>query len=44
MNLLDAALNYADLGYSIFPIVPGAKRPLTKNGLLDATTDGVLTG
>lgn len=38
--MLQAALNYADLGYAVFPCAPGGKRPLTANGLLDATTDG----
>src|SRR5688572_15387523 len=33
------ALAYADLGYRVFPCVPGCKRPLTEHGLLDATTD-----
>lgn len=37
--MLDAALRYADLGYAVFPCVPGEKRPLTQHGLNDATTD-----
>lgn len=38
-NLLHAALAYADLGYPVFPCVPGRKEPLTKNGFHDATTN-----
>jgi len=38
-NLLDAALAYADLGYAVFPCVPGKKRPLTPRGFHDATSD-----
>ncbi len=37
--LLEAALTYADLGYAVFPCVPGDKNPLTQHGFLDATTD-----
>jgi hypothetical protein len=36
-DLLRAALHYAELGYAVFPCVPGRKEPLTKNGFLDAT-------
>jgi len=38
-GLIDAALCYADLGYRVFPCLPGRKQPLTKNGLHDATID-----
>jgi putative DNA primase/helicase len=38
---LEAALNYASLGYPVIPIRPGAKSPLTPHGLKDATTDEV---
>lgn len=38
-SMLDAAIRYAELGYAVFPCRPGDKRPLTPNGLLDATTD-----
>lgn len=37
--LLQAALEYAGLGYSVFPCACGDKVPLTPNGCLDATTD-----
>lgn len=37
--LLQAALEYAGMGYSVFPCVRGDKKPLTPNGCLDATTD-----
>lgn len=39
MNCLDAALQYAELGYRVFPCVPNGKPPATKHGCLDATTD-----
>lgn len=38
-DILAAALAYAELGWHVFPCVPGGKTPLTKRGLLDATTD-----
>lgn len=38
-QLLEAALEYAEAGIPIFPIVPKEKRPLTKNGVKDATID-----
>ena len=38
-TLLTAALYYASLGWHIFPCKPGAKEPLTKHGVKDATTD-----
>ena len=34
-----AALRLADLGYAVFPCLPGTKRPATPRGLLDASTD-----
>lgn len=37
--MLELALLYAELGYPVFPCAPNAKRPLTANGLLDATLD-----
>ncbi len=36
---LEAALRYAELGYRVFPCVPGGKAPLTAHGFQDATTD-----
>ncbi len=38
-ELLQAALSYAELGFKVFPLLPGEKTPATENGLLDATTD-----
>lgn len=38
-GLPDAALVYAAAGAAVFPCAPDAKRPLTRHGLLDATTD-----
>ena len=37
--MLQAALRYAELGYPVFPCVPGGKAPATSHGFLDATTD-----
>jgi hypothetical protein len=37
--LLEAALRYAEMGYRVFPCVPGEKTPLTAHGFHDATTD-----
>ncbi|NUQ47467.1 MAG: bifunctional DNA primase/polymerase [Phycisphaerae bacterium] len=39
MSMLHAALQYADLGYAIFPCAAGRKTPLTPRGHQDATTD-----
>ena len=38
-TLLKASLAYAGRGVPVFPCEPGAKRPLTRNGHWDATTD-----
>jgi Bifunctional DNA primase/polymerase, N-terminal len=35
----EAAHRYADAGWHVFPCEPGAKRPATEHGFLDATTD-----
>lgn len=37
--MLDAALNYAALGYPVFPCWPGTKDPMTTHGFKDATVD-----
>lgn len=37
--VVNAALRLADLGYRVFPCVPGGKQPATAHGCLDATTD-----
>lgn len=39
-----SALKYAEFFWHIFPIVPGTKKPLTKNGYKDATTDPITIG
>ncbi|MCD6404327.1 MAG: bifunctional DNA primase/polymerase, partial [Planctomycetes bacterium] len=38
-GFLSAALHYAELGYVVFPCRPGTKKPLTKHGFQDASTD-----
>ena len=38
-TLLDDALRYAEMGYAVFPCVPGGKAPLTQRGFHDATTE-----
>jgi len=37
--MLAAALDYARLGYAVFPCRPNAKLPATGHGVLDATSD-----
>lgn len=38
-SMFARALAFAEAGVSVFPCVPGEKRPLTARGFLDATTD-----
>jgi len=38
-KLLSSALRYAELGYAVFPCIPGSKKPLTEHGFKDAATD-----
>ena len=37
--VLEAALEYAKLGWPVFPCQPGNKRPFTAHGVKDASTD-----
>jgi hypothetical protein len=39
VELLDAALHYAELGYRVFPCIPGSKKPYTTHGFHDASLD-----
>jgi len=36
-DIISAALNYAELGYRVFPCIANDKKPLTKHGFKDAT-------
>jgi hypothetical protein len=38
-NVRDLMTLWASQGWSVFPLVPNAKEPLTENGVHDATTD-----
>lgn len=38
-DLCSAALAYAACGFAVHPLLPWSKRPATRNGFLDATTD-----
>lgn len=38
-ELLLAALRYAEMGYRVFPCIPGTKHPITQHGFHDASTD-----
>ena len=40
--MLRGALSYTARGVPVFPCEPSGKRPLTKGGFWDATTDGAL--
>lgn len=39
--MVEYALEYARMGWPVFPAAPGQKRPATQHGLKDATTDEV---
>ena len=38
-NVRDLMTLWTSQGWSVFPLVPGQKEPLTENGVLDASTD-----
>jgi hypothetical protein len=38
-NMLTAAIQYAEMGFPVFPCIAGSKKPLTKHGFKDATTN-----
>lgn len=38
-QLLETAHCYAEMGYRVLPCTPGTKRPMTKRGFQDASTD-----
>lgn len=38
-SLRQYALAYANMGMAVFPLVPKSKKPATKSGFMDATTD-----
>lgn len=38
-ELKQSAIEYAQMGLAVFPLIPRDKRPLTANGFKDATTD-----
>lgn len=38
-DLCEAAVYYAELGYAVFPCMPGGKNPATATGFKEATTD-----
>ena len=38
-SVFSHSLQYAEMGYEVSPLVPGQKRPATKNGCNNATTD-----
>lgn len=39
-----SALRYARLGYRVFPVIPGKKKPICDNGCNDATSDETMIG
>ncbi|MDA8298175.1 MAG: bifunctional DNA primase/polymerase [Actinomycetota bacterium] len=43
-SLPDAAVAYATAGLLVFPCVPGAKRPMTRHGFTDASSDSERVG
>jgi len=40
-RLLDAAVQYAEWGWPVFPLKPRSKQPATRHGFHDATTDPI---
>jgi putative DNA primase/helicase len=39
MSAIESALSYAERGWPVLPITPREKRPLTRNGVKDASCD-----
>lgn len=44
MRFFDEACRYAGLGWKIFPLIPGSKKPITKHGVHDASDDEDVIG
>lgn len=42
VNMNEAALEYAENGWPVFPVVTNEKRPLTPNGFKDASVDPIV--
>jgi len=40
-SIYEAAIEYAKLGFSVFPLKPNSKKPATSDGFKSASTDPV---